>query len=188
MSFNSLNHVLGAIENQAGWEQTRQFRHLQQCWADVVGLPVAQHTRVQSMSRGVLWVATSSSVWVSNLTLQRHLILKKLNARLTTPLTDVRFSTAQWHKDTGKTAAFMSPLAGVGQDHPSYVVAPSSGASTPPVSKLKDPGAAFRHWAEELQKRSHSLPLCPQCQCPTPSGELARWDVCALCATKRWKN
>ncbi|NEP50291.1 MAG: DUF721 domain-containing protein, partial [Moorea sp. SIO3C2] len=32
-----------------------------------------------------------------------------------------------------------------------------------------------------------NLPLCPQCKCPTPPGELQRWDVCGLCAIKQWQ-
>jgi predicted nucleic acid-binding Zn ribbon protein len=32
------------------------------------------------------------------------------------------------------------------------------------------------------------LPRCPQCQCPTPPGELERWSVCAVCATQRWQE
>jgi predicted nucleic acid-binding Zn ribbon protein len=44
--------------------------------------------------------------------------------------------------------------------------------------------AAFQKWADQIRWRSQGLPLCPQCRCPTPMGELQHWSVCALCAVK----
>jgi predicted nucleic acid-binding Zn ribbon protein len=34
-----------------------------------------------------------------------------------------------------------------------------------------------------MRSRGQTLPLCPQCQSPTPPGELARWTVCGVCMT-----
>lgn len=43
-------------------------------------------------------------------------------------------------------------------------------------------------WWQQVQARSSHLPLCGQCQCPTPPGEIDRWGCCALCATKKWSR
>jgi predicted nucleic acid-binding Zn ribbon protein len=45
---------------------------------------------------------------------------------------------------------------------------------------------AFHHWEAQMRSRSRNFPLCPQCNSPTPLGELARWTVCSLCVTKQW--
>lgn len=177
MSFKSLNHILVALENQALLDGLQMFRHLLACWSEVVGVQAASHTRPVSISRGVLWVATSSSSWASNLSFQRHRLLKKLNAQLPSPLVDIRFSTAQWQNNF----CHNSVDAEVWEAHPSRIDAESlpSFSQTP---ELKDPQAAFQHWADLVQERSQQLPLCPHCQCPTPIGELQRWGVCALCS------
>jgi predicted nucleic acid-binding Zn ribbon protein len=39
-----------------------------------------------------------------------------------------------------------------------------------------------------MRSRSQQLPLCPHCQCPTPAGELERWQMCSICATKHWRG
>ena len=51
-----------------------------------------------------------------------------------------------------------------------------SGSTPIPVSET----------ASMMRSRSRQLPLCPECQCPTPTGELHRWQVCSICAAKRW--
>ena len=184
----SLNHILGAVENQPEWQGPQQFQRLLKVWPDVVGATVAQQTRPYSISRDVLYVATSSSVWVQELKFKRQFILKKLNAQFPNPLTDIRFSTTQWQKDVSTGNLGLKSPSTLWQEHPSYVVETDSASPHPQRSKLKDAYSTFQNWAEVMQARSLSLPLCPQCQCPTPPGELQRWTVCSLCATKQWKS
>lgn len=165
------------------------FRHLLACWSEVVGVQAASHTRPVSISRGVLWVATSSSSWASNLSFQRHRLLKKLNAQLPSPLVDIRFSTAQWQNASFDGSSPNSLQRSVSLlEHPSHIVEATSLPPDSDTSKNKDPHAAFQRWADLVRKRYEHLPLCPQCQCPTPPGELQRWDVCAICATAEWQN
>ena len=186
MSFKSLNHILGALENQAGWQGLQEFRRLQECWSGVVPQAAMSHTRPVSISRGVLWVATSSSAWAQTLSFQRHSMLKKLNAQLSSPLVDIRFSTAQWQNDSRSSNSFDSdPESLFCSEHPSHVVDAGFLPTASNTPARKDPHLAFQNWAEAVQRRSQLLPLCPQCQCPTPVGELQRWDVCALCAAKQ---
>ncbi|MFM6819673.1 MAG: DUF721 domain-containing protein, partial [Dolichospermum sp.] len=42
----------------------------------------------------------------------------------------------------------------------------------------------FKNWALIMQERSHYLPFFPECLCPSPPGELERWNVCSLCCSK----
>ncbi len=184
MSFKSLNHILSALEQQSRWQE-QPFQRLLKCWTETVGIAVAAHTRPLSMQRDVLWVATSSSAWAQNLTFERQRILQKLNPQLPSPLADIRFSTAQWQrpKDPNQTAD--QPKTGLWREHPSSVISiPSVPNSLEPNSP--NPNTTFQQWAKVMQARSQGLPLCPQCHCPTPSGELQRWAICSICAAKQW--
>lgn len=181
MSLKSVNDILGVLEAQAKWQE-QPLQLLLKCWSEVVGSVVAAHTQPLSIERGVLRVATSSAVWSQNLTFERQRLLLKLNEKQPTTLVDIRFSTAGWRpkgKQTQKQAAI--------QPHPSYIgELPKSMENVTPVSK--NAHAAFDHWAKTVKARSLRLPLCPQCQCPTPGGELQRWGVCSLCAAKQLSN
>lgn len=179
MPFDSFDKIINAIQQQPEWDAYRQYCHLLQCWKQVVTPQIAANSRPLSISRSILWVATSSSVWAQTLSLQRHQILKKLNPELSESLKDIRFSPAQWH-DRRLTAAE--------SEHPSHIEIP------PEVfvisETLAEPTAesAFQHWFEAIQARSQSWPLCPQCEVPTPPGELDRWCICGFCAAKQWQS
>lgn len=181
MSFKSLNHILSALETQAQWQE-EPFPRLLKCWHEIVGAAIASHTRPLSIQRDVLRVATSSAAWAQNLTFQRQLILEKLNAQLPSPLVDIRFSTAEWHRPQGAAKGQQPDLQ---REHPSYLGEQVNLADDIQPNN-KDVTATFERWAKVRQARSHNLPLCPQCHSPTPPGELQRWDVCSICATKRW--
>lgn len=178
----SLDHILGAVENQPQLQGPQQFQCLLKGWAEVVGATVAQQTRPYSIVGDVLCVATSSAVWSQELKFKRRQILKALNARLSSPLVDIRFSSAHWHQDATTDDA-VTP-AQLWHEHPSQVGEAAPGGQEP---KSTDPKAAFQQWAALKRARSLSFPLCPQCQCPTPLGELQRWQVCGLCAAKQWQ-
>ena len=179
-----INHILSAVENQPHWQGVREFRRLLKYWPEIVGASAAKHTRPYAAFQDVLYVATSSSTWAQELKFKRRTILKKLNLRLSIPLTDIRFSSAQWQEESASETSSANRLFDSWHDSPEPI-APSD--TTPPDSpnNLK---SIFQDWAEDMQTKVQTLPLCPQCQCPTPAGELERWDVCALCAAKQWRN
>ena len=186
MSFNSLARLLEAIEKQPGWETYSQYRRLLGCWSEVVGEKVAPQTRPLYIARQVLWVATSSSVLAQELSLQRYSLQKKLNAHLPQPLADIRFSSAKWHSQTTtRASAFSNSSSSDEQEHPSQLET-AADLSSLNLTEESDPQAAFQRWAEIIRRRSRALPPCPQCQAPTPPGELQRWQVCACCAAKQW--
>lgn len=186
MALETLQQLLGSLDDQASWQTRRQFQKVTARWPAIVGPAVAAQTRPVGIQRQVLHVATASSAWAQNLMFERSRILEKLNAQLSLHLTDIRFSSAQWH-DTSIYGATNTESARVWSNHPSRVegalpTTPSRSLQTAPT----DPKAAFEHWAKTVQGRSRHLPLCPTCQCPTPAGELSRWSVCSLCAAKQW--
>lgn len=97
---SSLDGLLDRLEREPGWSERRQFRHLCQHWAAVVGPAVAARARPYALQRGVLQVAVESGAWAQTLTFERGRILANLRDRLPSPegpfLADIRFSTARW--------------------------------------------------------------------------------------------
>lgn len=185
MSFQSLERILGSIQEQSRWQE-QPFQLVLKCWAEVVGAGVAAHTRPQSIQRQVLWVATSSGVWAQELSFGRQRILAKLNVHLPNPLQDIRFSTAQWQRPQNSKPDRGDPVkTDLSRNHPSWVVNSPNPTNSKKAS-YNNPNDAFQNWAKLMQARSRQLPLCPQCHCPTPAGELQRWKVCSICAAKKW--
>lgn len=189
MPFDSLQHLLGHLHQQSEWRSHQEFQQLVARWGVIVGQVVAQQTRPISIRRGVLQVATSNSAWAQNLMFERRRILEKLNTqiKLSETITDIHFSTAYWKYDPSTEPSDGDRLQDW-NNHPSRVPSRGKGQLLPPSPASPSPDAqtAFRQWSNTVKARSQHLPLCPQCQCPTPPGELERWSECALCATKRW--
>ncbi|OCQ98291.1 RNA-binding protein [Nostoc sp. MBR 210] len=182
MSLKSVNDILGCLEQQARWQE-QPFQKVLHFWAEVVGAVAAKHTQPIMIQRDVLRVATSSAAWAQNLAFKRQIILLRLNPNLPAPLVDIRFSTAGWQNSSAKP----QPTTNLPQEHPSYLG--KTGAVQPDAAPAQEtPETAFGEWAKKMQMRSHNLPLCPQCQSPTPPGELHRWQVCAICASKQFQN
>ncbi len=191
MFFQPLHRVIGSLEHQEGWQKRRQFQQLAACWAEIVGPAVAAQTQPLGIQREVLQVATSSSAWAQNLMFERQRILAKLNTRLNSSLTDIRFSTAQWQPAApGSSQSRDEALAEQWRSHPSHLSTTHSGTpaspEASPAAQPADPNQAFQQWASSIQAQFSHLPLCPKCQAPTPPGEIERWKVCALCAAKSW--
>ncbi|BDA68987.1 hypothetical protein RIVM261_016060 [Rivularia sp. IAM M-261] len=201
MAFRTVSDVLKLLQARGHW-QTPPLQILLKCWHDIVGSSIALHTRPISIHRDVLRVATSSAAWAQTLTFERKTLLIKINQKLSapsgfvsstgrkptsltdSPLNDIHFSTAGWNSST----RIIKPRRASHQEHPCYL--------EPNISKTVEKNipaigsnavnTAFDSWVQKVQTSSQNLPLCPQCQAPTPSGELERWGVCALCAAKRF--
>ncbi len=189
MSLKSVNDVLNILKAKAVIQEP-PINALLQNWHEIVGDVLALQTRPLSIQRHLLRVATSSAAWAQNLTFERQSLLIKVNQKLVTPVTDIHFSTAGWHISPirEKKPELPSP-----SQHPSYlgesidiINAIATDVSVVDKEQASSRNKAFEAWANAVKVRSHKLPLCPECQCPTPSGELQRWDVCALCAAKRF--
>lgn len=188
MSFKSINHVLDQLGDRYRLSDQQHSQRLLKAWVEAVGPVVAAQTRPLSMYSGVLRVATSSDAWAQNLVFERQRILAKLNVVLSSVLTDIRFSSAQWQAPP--RSVFNDELqTQFWQQHPSRltdVVQVGTLRKRLRSEHLTDPLLAFQHWEALMRSRTQNLPFCPQCQCPTPSGELKRWALCSLCAAKQW--
>lgn len=209
MALHSLQHLIHRLDHQETFKAHQRFQTLLTLWPSVVGEVVASKTQPLGIQQERLNVAVCNAVWAQNLTYERQRILDKLKARSPAlVLTDIRFSTTQWHSGGRKPDALSSDSAKddeemleVWRSHPSRIpprcIPPqringriNSGQKTlkqaSHPSTPQAPEAAFQHWADTIQRRSHHLPLCPRCQCPTPEGELRRWKMCSLCAASHW--
>ena len=186
MSLQPLNHVLSNLEKQESWRSRRQFSRILEIWPKAVGYAVAKQTRPVGLQRHILQVATASSAWAQTLVFERRQILEKLNAQLSLTLVDIRFSTAQWRSPQIKPRS--SEQSRLWREHPSWTSTQTSSPESAAPSNLKanDPIAAFQQWAVRVQTDALHQPVCPSCNCSCPAGELKRWSVCAICATKRW--
>jgi predicted nucleic acid-binding Zn ribbon protein len=187
MSFNSLKQIIKAIEKQPGWEEYQQYRLLCQSWQEVIDKKIAQNSRPLYIARKILWVATSSSTWAQELSLKRYSLLKQLNSKLPFQLVDIRFSPAKWHDSQASTSVVASNLTKQ-EDRPSKVdfnAAVLSESSLASSNKLE---IVVQRWAKTWEMRSQTLPCCPKCHSPTPSGELKRWGLCHHCIAQKWSN
>ncbi|GAX39914.1 hypothetical protein NIES4075_08760 [Tolypothrix sp. NIES-4075] len=182
MSLKSVNDILSLSEIQILLHQ-QPLERLLKCWAEVVGTTIAHHTQPLSIQRDVLRVATSSAAWAQNLTFERQRLLVKLNEKLPDPLVDIHFSTAGWKRPQDKANQQKTLLP---SEHPSYL--DDEIGIKRDRAPTKNANAAFENWKTAMQRRSHHLPICPQCQSPTPPGEIQRWGVCSICATKLFSN
>ncbi len=181
MSFQSIPEILERLQIEALYQQ-QPIQRLLDCWQEVVGKVIATQTRPISIERDVLWVATSGAAWAQNLTFERQRLLKKLNKILPTPLVDIRFSTARW-QPTKKKSSTQLKISSL--DHPSYLGKVNNLNQNLNLHyRPKNPDIAFANWSETIKTRYSSLPLCPNCQSPTPKGELERWGVCSICAAR----
>jgi predicted nucleic acid-binding Zn ribbon protein len=178
MTLRSLHQVLNTIEAQEEWKARQQLQQVRTCWLEIVGQVVSQHTRPIAIYNQTLKVATSGSAWAQTLSFERHRILAKLNPRLSAPLNEIHFSTAHWQPTPVRAT---QPVTG-DRSHPSWV---EGAVERLPQPEPGDANTAFRQWAAHMQGRSKQLPLCPQCQCPTPPGELERWACCSICIAQQ---
>jgi predicted nucleic acid-binding Zn ribbon protein len=177
MTFQTIQGLLKRLEQQYQTPEQQEWRRLEAAWPSLITAAGAQ-TRPVTIRRGVLQVAVAHPAWVQTLMFQRVALLAQVNALLDQPLTDIRFSTTGWHRaDAGN----QSPYQVISRyDHPSSVP-PAAPLSMPAAVAPKTPQGAFQSWADRVQARAQILPLCPQCGCPTPPGELDRWQICGIC-------
>jgi predicted nucleic acid-binding Zn ribbon protein len=188
MTLQSLQSLMKSVETRAQSKSQRTFQAVCDRWSEVAGPMVAEQSRPVGLQRKVLSVATSSAVWAQTLSFERVRLLHKLNQAIAPsaskpPLLDIRFSTAQWRSKTAQTWDNYSEVLSTWQQHPSRLLSPAQVRSP---ATCKDAMTAFHQWSTRIQSRSQQMPLCPACQCPTPPGELQRWNVCSLCAAKQW--
>ena len=185
MFFASLEEILAQIEQQPGWEKYQEYCQVLECWQKIVNKQIAEHTRPLYITRQIFWVATVSSVWAQELSLQRYSLLGKLNNQLPFLLKDIRFSPIQGQQVYNDSTSAQT-LNNQHRSHPSQIKVNKSEISLNNLSSPDDPREIVKHWLTALQKRSPNLFICPQCQSLTPEGELKRWNLCCHCVAQKW--
>jgi predicted nucleic acid-binding Zn ribbon protein len=177
MGFNSLERVLESLRILERSPTQQQLQILNKSWSELLG-PFADYSCPITIERHTLYIATLSPTLAQELTLQSMDILNKVNQLLPTPVEKIHFSTAQWQK---KSLSVIQPDQ-TESLHPSLIPRQLTNTSEKLMKTTsKHALEQFERWRHILQQRSHDLPLCPQCQAPTPPGELERWSVCAIC-------
>ena len=173
MDFQSLNQILGYLKIME--PQQQQFLKLMEYWEQVLGV-MATRTKPLYIDR----------VLSQELSFRVPQLLGRLNHLLPRPLENIKFSAAHWHTiDSHKS---MQSEKNDWLEHPSMIPQSQKATLEDSTHKNQSPQATFKNWAKAIDTRSQGLPLCPQCQCPTPPGEIQRWSVCAICATKQWSS
>ncbi|MBD0334148.1 MAG: DUF721 domain-containing protein [Cyanobacteria bacterium Co-bin13] len=185
MPLDALGQLINQLEAQPQWRRQGQFRRIQDCWPRVVGPSVAAQTQPVRIDQGVLFVAVANATWSQTLTFERLRIIEKLNALVTPPIQDIRFSTGDWFRrprdQRERSGADEEGL----RSHPSYLA-----QAMPPVAPVPFPKTAleaFQQWADRRQAEARRQAQCPRCSCPCPEGELKRWSMCSLCIAKGWQ-
>ena len=177
MALDALGKLLAIAQAKQSWPIPLDFQEIRKNWEELVGEKVARNSRPTALINNVLWVSVSSSAWSQELSFKRRDIIRRIKERVT-ELKDIRFSPGNWTR---------SPLPRTDDFslHPSFVGEIERGQR---VKGKLTPTESFKDWAERVKARSEGLPLCPQCQCPTPNGELERWSICALCFSQSRPN
>ena len=183
MDFQSLNQILASLKIMERSTQQKQFQKVMECWEQILGV-VAIKTKPLYIKRGILYVATSSVTLSQELSFRVPKLLQKFNHILAQPLDNIRFSSAQWHTSHPNKSGQTEKNDWL--EHPSMIPKSEKLPLLKSTHKNQDPKTTFEKWAEAVKNRSQVLPICPQCQSPTPPGEIQRWSVCAICATKQW--
>jgi len=97
-----LGEVLSRLFTARGWGRRQGRLHLEQAWADAVGVEHALHSRVGNLRRGVLEVEVDNAILLQELAhYHKRRLLEQLRSRLPgNTLTDIRFRAGTWEKKT----------------------------------------------------------------------------------------
>lgn len=169
MALRGLDDALGRWQQQPEWRSMLLLETIVRLWPQVVGSPVCAHSQPRRLRQQMLTVAVSHGTWAQSLQMQRLLILKKLNVHLSEPVTEIRFSPAEWHDR--ESCAPTSP----NRSH----LPPQE----PPQPRPETPQEAFSRWQTRIKALARER--CPVCLRPTSTAELERWDCCRFCHRDR---
>lgn len=167
---NELRAILNQMVREYPWQPARLLHHIQIFWAEVVGQPVANHSRILGYQQGRLMLAVSSPVWAQELTYLKPAILHALRLRLPAGMDIPEEMTVRV-----SLRAFRAAEAGpVRQERSFRTLRPHVKETRLPV--LLDNVRlqyieASRVWLQSAYHR------CARCQSPT----LRTYSLCAIC-------
>lgn len=117
---DSFGSILAGVAHRLGLESKLFEARLRRQWPDIVGKPIAAHTRPDQIRFKKLYVLVHNSVWLQQLTFLKPVLLEKVNAMAGEPLvteivlrigevTADHSSTAEATADVGPPAIQPSP-------------------------------------------------------------------------------
>ncbi|MGK7896432.1 MAG: DUF721 domain-containing protein [Xenococcus sp. (in: cyanobacteria)] len=180
----SLDKILSKLTQQPEWQEYNQYQQLATCWRNIVNRKISQNTRPIYFSRGIFGIATSSAVWAQELTLQRYSLLKKVNRQLNFEVQDIRFTPARW-TDIMTQENQTNSVKNLNNKENIAAIRPKQVESATEIATPKTAHESLQNWLEQVKMRSQNLPLCPQCNSPTPQKELERWHFCCHCMAQQ---
>jgi hypothetical protein len=89
---HKIEHILGGLLRQYGFDRKILEAKALSAWGDAVGGPVARNTRPISLVNGKLTVYTSNTVLITELSLLKRHVIKKINTAVGQPVVkDLQF-------------------------------------------------------------------------------------------------
>ncbi len=83
---DSFGSILAGLAHRLGLESKLFEARLRRQWPDIVGEPIATHTRPDQIRFKKLYVFVHNSVWLQQLTFLKPVLLQKVNAMAGEPL------------------------------------------------------------------------------------------------------
>ena len=102
---DSFSSILAGVAHRLGLESRLFEARLRRQWPDIVGEPIAAHTRPDQIRFKKLYVLVHNSVWLQQLTFLKPVLLEKVNAMAGQPLvTDIVLRIGEFTTDPSPTA------------------------------------------------------------------------------------
>ena len=112
---DSFSSILAGVAHRLGLESKLFEARLRRQWPDIVGEPIAAHTRPDQIRFKKLYVLVHKSVWLQQLTFLKPVLLEKVNAMAGEPLvTEIVLRIGEFtadHSSTAEATADVEPPA-----------------------------------------------------------------------------
>ncbi len=109
-SLYALSETLNSMFHEMNIENRMELYKIYSIWQKAVGAKIAEQTFPEKLSRGLLFVNVSNSVWMQELHFLRDIILEKINKELTCiQLREIRFKIGVLPRSEDKTDSVQPP-------------------------------------------------------------------------------
>jgi predicted nucleic acid-binding Zn ribbon protein len=132
MAMESIDQIIHIITQEPAWDSYHAWKEILAAWPLVINtilIPQRPTQDIYPRSRveDTLYIATINASLADHCNWQRRQILKSLNNHLTTPLTEIRFSSSRWQLRSPPTET----LDSLGDRSLERCVCPKCDACTP---------------------------------------------------------
>ena len=108
-TFDSFGNILTGLSKRLGLESRLLELRLQHRWRDIVGEPMASHTRPGQIRFKKLYLVVRNSVWLQQLTFLKPALLTKLQTESgTESITDIAFRVGEIPDETETSPASLT--------------------------------------------------------------------------------